>query len=84
MNTVMPWLGGFGATCLRLLHIIDTFEAESLKIFTQKKQEMEKGDFSEDGPQDLLTTLRECYFDLLGNDAEMLQCGDRKLEAKIL
>jgi len=28
--------------------------------------------------------LRECYFDLLGNDAEMLQCGDRKLEAKIL
>ena len=54
----MPWLGAHGAKVLRVLHIMDVLEAESIKIFKKKKGEIADGDVFDDGPKDVLATLR--------------------------
>lgn len=69
----MPWLGGFGVTCLRILHILDILEAESLKVFDQKKKEMDNGDFDDEGPKDVLATLCQCLLYSFNVVSEVIQ-----------
>ena len=59
MEIVLPWLGSVGAASLRLLEILDKVQAKSLQIFNEKKKAIEAGQVFDDGPKELITTLRK-------------------------
>ena len=62
MDITLPWLGILGVRCLRLLHILDVMEAKSAQIFNEKKKAVENEDSFDDGPKDVVATLREFWF----------------------